>query len=134
MTGFEQCATSLPGSEGMWSPRWSPRGDFIAGISQDDQIRLYDIRSRKQSEPLAKRANPSWSPDGQFLYFSAVKDNSIVWRRLRISDRKVEFVGGPKNIELADFGWWFALAPDGAVISARDTGANDIYALDWELP
>jgi WD40 repeat protein len=129
--------SQLPDSAGMRSPRWSPHGDLIAGISADGSIQLYDIRMRKQSEPLTKGTNPVWSRDGEFLYFSfgaelSPKNIKFRWGRLRISDRKVEYAGGT-NIQLADWGWWFVLGPDGSVISARSIGAGDIYALNWDL-
>jgi hypothetical protein len=32
-------------------------------------------------------------------------------------------------------GWgWFAIAPNNSLITARDAGTDEIYALDWEAP
>lgn len=32
-------------------------------------------------------------------------------------------------------GWgWFATAPNNSLITARDAGTDEIYALDWEAP
>jgi len=43
--------SALPGSAGMWSPRWSPDGRFIAGLSgiPSTRLLLYDVRTQKQS-------------------------------------------------------------------------------------
>jgi hypothetical protein len=30
--------------------------------------------------------------------------------------------------------FWFGLAPDDSPLVLRDTGTQDIYALDWEAP
>jgi hypothetical protein len=46
----------------------------------------------------------------------------------------VELAGRVKNITLADWGWWFTLAPNDSLVAARRIGAGDIYALDWNLP
>lgn len=123
--------TSLAGSEKMWSPRWSPRGDFIAGLSFDDKgVILYDLRTHRQSGPLSRGGTPNWSPNGEFLFF--VRDGSY-WR-LRVRDLKMELAGRLKDITLADWGWWFTLAPNDSIVVARHVGAGDIYALDLELP
>jgi Tol biopolymer transport system component len=43
--------SALPGSEGMGSPRWSPNGRFIVGLSASGwKIVLYDFQTRKQPE------------------------------------------------------------------------------------
>jgi hypothetical protein len=31
-------------------------------------------------------------------------------------------------------GWWTGLAPDGSILALRDTGTEEIYALDVKLP
>jgi Tol biopolymer transport system component len=129
-----QRISTLPGSQGMWSPRWSPDGHSIAGISSFEGrgLVLYDLRTRRQTE-LSSQENgyPSWSADGEFLYF--YNDNDSDWWRVRIRDRKVELVSRSNNFTPANWGW-FVVDPDGSLITSRSTGAGDIYALDWELP
>jgi hypothetical protein len=53
------------------------------------------------------------------------------WYRFRLSDRKVESVVSLKKISVAADSW---LAPgvNDALITTRDTGTKEIYALDWE--
>jgi hypothetical protein len=48
-------------------------------------------------------------------------------------NRKVEQVTDWTNIRVAGWGW-FAAAPDNSLITARDAGTDEIYALDWEAP
>jgi len=124
--------STLPGSQGMWSPRWSPDGRFVAGISSSGwKLVLYDMRTRKQTELTDTRSGfPSWSPDSQFLFFDKVDGG---WWRMRIRDRKMERINDLKNITLADWGW-FAPAPNNTLITARYTGTDEIYALDWDAP
>jgi Tol biopolymer transport system component len=126
--------SAVPGSEGMWSPRWSPDGRFIAGLSGSgaNELMLYDLRTRKQSR-LSKVSSgcPTWSRDGDFLLF--IEDESDwVWR-IRVRDGKMERVADRGNIRVAGWGW-FAATPDNSLITARDAGTDEIYALDWELP
>jgi len=131
---------SLAGSEGMWSPRWSPDGRFIAGCAgpRGNVPVLYDLRTRRKTQIYDRGAGyPTWSPDGEFLYFSSYQ----WWWRVRIGDRKVErinvhnIVGGKETygLRLADWGW-FTGAPDGSLVTVQDTSTSEIYALDWQTP
>src|ERR1035441_133450 len=98
------------GSEGMWSPRWSPDGRFIAGLSGSglDKLTLYDLRTRKQTQLSDLPSDgPSWSWDGEFLFFesgfeSGFESDQWVWR-VRMRDRKVERITNLTNIRVA--GW-----------------------------
>jgi Tol biopolymer transport system component len=121
----------LPGSEGMWSPRWSPNGRFIAGLSTSGSVVLYDFRTHKQSALSSVSGGyPDWSPDGELLFYRTL-GNDPSWWRVRMRDRKTERIPIPKNIRVTD---WFALAPNNSLITARSVGTDEIYALDWEAP
>jgi len=124
--------SALPGSEGMWSPRWSPDGRFIAGLSGSEfnKLMLYDLQTRKQTQLFnLGSACPSWSWDGEFLFFAS---DSWVWR-VRMRDRKVERLTDLKNVRVAGWGW-FAAAPNNSFITARDAGTEEIYALNVDWP
>jgi Tol biopolymer transport system component len=125
--------SALPGSEGMWSPRWSPNGRFIAGLSVSGwKIVLYDLQTRKQSElSSAWSGYPGWSQDGESLFYSTPGDDASWWR-VSIRDRKTGRVTRLRNMRVT--GDWFAPAPDNSLITARSVGTDEIYALDWEAP
>jgi eukaryotic-like serine/threonine-protein kinase len=127
--------STLPGSEGMWSPRWSPDGNAIAGLSSFEGrgLVLYDLRTQTLTELFSQGSGyPSWSSDGEFLYFSKTLSEDLWWR-VRIRDRKAEPLGPPKDFTPANWGW-FVAGPNGSLITARSVGTGGIYALDWELP
>jgi hypothetical protein len=47
----------------------------------------------------------------------------------------VEQVVDLNNFRMAGyFGPWLGLAPDDSPLLLRDTGSQEIYALDWEAP
>jgi Tol biopolymer transport system component/DNA-binding winged helix-turn-helix (wHTH) protein len=124
--------SALPGSEGMWSPRWSPNGRFIAGLSASGwKVVLYDVETRKQSE-ISNLVSGwlSWSPDGESLFYETF-DHDASWWRVRMRDRKTERVAALKNMQV---GKWFAPAPNNSLITTRSVGTDEIYALDWEAP
>jgi serine/threonine protein kinase/Tol biopolymer transport system component len=128
--------SALPGSEGMWSPRWSPDGRFIAGLSGSgvNNLMLYDFGTRKQSQLFNSSSGcPTWSRDGDFLFFISSLNGPEKISRIWMRNRKVEPVANWENIRVAGWGW-FAATPDNSLITARDAGTDDIYALDWEAP
>jgi hypothetical protein len=55
--------------------------------------------------------------------------------RIRITDRKVEQVSDLTNLPTTgNIGPWLGLGPDDSLLLLKDTGTQDIYALDWEEP
>jgi Tol biopolymer transport system component len=131
-----QQTSTLPGSEGLYSPRWSPDGRFIAATPADAlSVVLFDFETKHWSE-LAKTnaAYPCWSKDGQYVYFLREPNDPAVLR-VRISDHKVDQVVDLKNLPTTGY-WneWLGLAPDDSPLLLRDTGTQEIYALDWETP
>jgi eukaryotic-like serine/threonine-protein kinase len=129
--------SALPGSEGLWSPRWSPDGSYIAALASDSQkLMLYDLRTHEQLElASADIGYPSFSRDGAFVYFDTTGSDPAFFR-VRIRDRKIERIVSLKEVRrsMGTFAPWTAVAPDGSPLLQRDAGASEIYALDWEAP
>jgi eukaryotic-like serine/threonine-protein kinase len=131
--------SKVPGSEELWSPRWSPDGRYIVAFTRaQDRLMLFDAKDQKWSE-LAKMGVdwPEWSRAGDYIYFlgapPAGQPGGVF--RARISDHKLEQVVSLKDFrQPPDWGSWTGLAPDDSPLFVRDAGTQDIYALDWEAP
>ncbi len=129
--------TTLPGSEGLWSPRWSPDGRYIAAIPLNSQkLVLFDFMARKWSELAnVSVAYTSWSHDGKYVYASTFSANDPAIYRVRISDSRLEPVVSLKGQRQAwTLGPWFGLAPDDSPLVLREAGSQEIYALDFQAP
>jgi hypothetical protein len=76
------------------------------------------------------------SPDGRYLYFTTGGTDPKVLR-LRIVDHQLETIASLKDLHRAvnsngDTG--LNVAPDGSPIFTRDTGYQEIYALNIRWP
>ena len=123
--------TSLPGSVGLFSPRWSPDGQSIAASSlAGSKMLIFDVKTKDWSTLYNNRlAYYCWSSDSRSLYFLRYTDHPAV---LRISAKG----GTPENVISLEgfhytgtFGLWFGLAPGDVPMLLRDVGTQDIYAL-----
>jgi Tol biopolymer transport system component len=130
--------STLPNSEGLYSPRWSPDGRYILAMPANKQnLRLFDFTGKKWVELGGVLPGyPSWARDSKSVYFDSLAGGNNVIMKVRISDRTLEQVANLKGLRRAwgPFGQWFGLAPDGSPIVLRDVGAQEIYALDVQLP
>jgi len=133
--GSHQIST-LPDSKGFFSSRWSPDGRYLVAMSfASRSLMLFDFATQKWEE-IAKfsMAFPNWSKSGDYVYFLHREDQPSVMR-IRIRDRKIELVADLKNFRQTGFYTaWLGMAPDDSPLLLRDTGTQEIYALDWQAP
>jgi serine/threonine protein kinase/Tol biopolymer transport system component len=127
--------TVLPESEQLFSPRWSPDGKYIAAIRSNSQsVLLFDQAKQKWAEVFQERnvSFPNWSKDGKYLYFLSWPEKPSVIR-MRVSDSKLERVADLKDFRPTGY-WedWMGLDPNDSPLLLRDTGLQDVYALDSE--
>jgi WD40 repeat protein len=130
-------SSSVPGTEGLWGPRWSPDGSYILASSSDaKKLILYDLRTRKQTVLASGEPNYfAWSRSSESVYFDTIGSDPGFFR-VRVRDRKLERLASLKGIRRIHgaFGTWAGLEPDDSLLVQRDVGATEIYALDWEGP
>jgi len=128
----------VPGSAGLFSPRWSPDGRYLVAMPRDSsRLMLFDFKSQKWQD-LVKMVigYPNWSRDSKYVYFNDL--NNTGFFRVRVSDRKVEKIANLAGITFAygpifDTGWT-GLAPDDSPMLLLDASIDEIYALDWTAP
>jgi Tol biopolymer transport system component len=127
--------TTLAGSDGLYSPRCSPDGRYIAALRQGPEtLMLFDFSTQKwvQVEQIVV-GFPSWSRDSKYIYFDS-QGGDRAFYRVRISDHKLERLVSLKDLRLTGDFAWTGLAPDDSPLVLRDVGTQEIYALDWEAP
>ena len=128
----------LPGSQGLWSPRWSPAGGHIAAMSNDgNKLFLFDFSTRTWTELVQMSLGyPQWSHNGESVYFLGHPAGADKVFRVGIGGHKIEEVVDLKNFRQAPtmVGYWIGLAPDDSPLLVRDAGVRDFHALSLQLP
>ena len=127
--------SKLPGSDGIYSPRWSPDGRYVAALAADSKtLLLFDLQTQKWT-PLTTGSLGwlAWSHDGKYVYvLDSLGRNAVV--RIRVADRAREQVADLKDFSSTGrYGGALALTPDDQPILLHDTGTQDVYSLDWQL-
>jgi Tol biopolymer transport system component len=127
----------VPGSEGLFSPHWSPDGRYIAALkTKSFGSMLFDFKTKKWVElENLSTAFPNWSRNGNYVYFHSSGSDAALYR-VRVSNRELEKIVSLRGIRLTigAIGTWCGLAPDDSPLVLRDVGTQEIYALDLQLP
>lgn len=126
----------VSGGENLFSPRWSPDGRYIAAITTDSQALMLFDRTTQQWTELVRMGIgfPSWSQDGQYLYFDSILTEDPAFLRVRIVDHRLERMANLKDIHRlwGPNGEWSGLGPGESLLVTRNIGSPEIYALDWK--
>jgi DNA-binding winged helix-turn-helix (wHTH) protein/Tol biopolymer transport system component len=124
--------TTLPGSEGLWTSRWSPDGRYIAALTiQGQALRLYDLTSRTwKALSIEHTGTPIWTRDGRALYFDKPGIEPRI-QRLGVPDGPLETVFDLTGYPFAAY-WWMGVSLDNRPILLRTPGGAQIYALELD--
>jgi serine/threonine protein kinase/Tol biopolymer transport system component len=126
----------LAGSQGMFSPRWSPDGRYLAAMTSDSsKLMLFDFQTSNWKQiGNGTLSWLNWSPDGKYIYLKNLAGKGSV-ERFQVPDGKVDRIVDLKDFVLTGLGGGaVSVAPDGSPLLLRDRGTQDIYALDWIQP
>lgn len=133
-------ASTLPNSEGFYSPSWSPDGRYVAAVSKDlRKVVLFEFATQHWTELALMDAvgHLAWSRRGEYVYFDAATKDSVSIYRVDARSHRMERVAAiPPHVappfEL--FSPWTGLDPDDSPLLMRDTSVQEIYALDVQWP
>jgi Tol biopolymer transport system component len=134
--------TTIPGSKGLFSPRWSPDGRYIAAMSPNGtDMMLFDFTTQKWTtwlkEPAGAFSYPSWSADSQYLYFDDFVTGAEAVRRVKVGASEAEMVfelGSLERYPGALGPWTGHRAADGSFMFVKDRSTQEVYQLSLELP
>jgi Tol biopolymer transport system component/DNA-binding winged helix-turn-helix (wHTH) protein len=129
---------AVPGSEGLWSPRWSPNGRYVIGMTQDwTRLMLFDLATRQKTE-LARGDGfdfPEWYPDSESIYVTDHSRNQTKLIRIIRANGKQQEVLDLESLNPKAQGCWMITPPTRESLLISCIVPNgDIYAFDMDLP
>jgi len=130
-----QIAT-LPDSDGLFSPRWSPDGRYLVALHSDSSgLTLFDFKTQKWSMLVKGLVGyPCWSHDGHYVYLARLfGDSGVV--RVAIPSGKAEQVSDLRKIQMTGlYGFWLGLTADDSPLVLKDAGTQEIVSMSWTAP
>lgn len=122
-------SAKIKGSKGMWSPRWSPDGHYVAALDPISSVMIFDFETEKWTT-LAKGycGEPTWSHDSRSIYYNRGTEPGIFRVPLKGGGPEKAF-DLPASSMTGALGGWFGMDPDGMPMMLRDAGSDEIYLL-----
>jgi serine/threonine protein kinase/Tol biopolymer transport system component len=128
--------STMPGSQGLYVPLWSPNGKYLVAIGQSpSRLMLYSSETKTWS--ALKRFNVEWNwfvwtNDSRYLYISLTEGENGLYR-LSVPEGKWEKLS---NLDLPlprePLAGFINVTPEGYPAIMRDTGIAQIYSLSWK--
>ena len=122
--------STVPGSEGIFSPRWSPDGRYIAASSPGENgIMIFDFQTLRWQRVADGFGFMNFSHDSQYLYFRRHEPSPAIVR-LRLANNEYSVVASLTGIREGGrlAGLQFAVGSDDLPMLLRDTGIQEIYS------
>jgi len=134
-----QQVTTIPGSNGMFSPRWSPDGRYLAALDLENVSRklfLFDFQTGKWADWVTDPETiqyPSWTSDSRSMLY----ESAYSIKRLKVgeahSDELFSMKGFPQYF-VPEFGPWGENTPDNSRMFLKDVSSVEFYSLDVDFP
>jgi dipeptidyl aminopeptidase/acylaminoacyl peptidase len=128
----------IPGSAGLFSPRLSPDGHYIAAMPLDQRALMLFDRVTRRWTMLAVHGvgDPTWSHDGRFVYFQDFLEAGKPIYRIAVPAGKPEQLSTIDNlrpIAATDYRL-IGLAPGDLPIVTARTPAVNLYEVNLNEP
>ncbi len=128
--------TDLPGSEGLWTSRWSPNGNQMAALTADSRtVMVFNFRSHawRKLAVAGFITDLNWSSDSAYIYLmDAPTPDGAAIVRVRVRDGNSVRLAGAERF--GDTSAWIGLTPDGLPLVSRITARTEIFSAQWQEP
>jgi eukaryotic-like serine/threonine-protein kinase len=131
---------TLPGSQQMFAPRWSPDGRYISTFSADQRkVMVLEVGTGKWRELAAGTflQYPNWTRDSKYIFFEDLGNDGPELDRVTVATAHKERVAGLKDIPrvvMSSDQPWNGLTLDDSPLIMRDVGSRELYSLELQLP
>ena len=127
---------TIPDSEGLFSPRWSPDGRWIVALSLDQKrLMLFNTTQRRWQQLVStSAADPVWSKDSKAVYVHAFLADGEPILRVSVPDGSMRTVADLTNFHdrgAANYFFSGLTLADAPLVRPR-IGTGDLYSLDLQ--
>jgi Tol biopolymer transport system component/DNA-binding winged helix-turn-helix (wHTH) protein len=126
--------TTLPGSAGTFSPRWSPDGRYVAAMPLNQRkLMVFDVSKGTWAEtPAAGVHNPAWSKDSRSIFFQTFMADRKPVYRYSVADGRTDLVADFHEVDPANTVDFWGITPLNEPIVSIRAFAADVYAIEWD--
>jgi Tol biopolymer transport system component len=128
--------TEVPGSNELFSPRWSPDGRYIAALSLDQRrLMVYDLTTHTWTTlATTSVADPVWSADSKAVFIHAFMADTQPIYRVSVPDGHLEEVANLSAFRAGDTADYFfvGITPDNLPLVRARTSTGNLYSLDLD--
>lgn len=121
---------AVPGSDGMFSPRWSPDGNWMVALDTASfEPRVYHFKSGQWVKLMSGLFGfPRWSKDSRHVYGQTVDGRLL---RIEVGTHQVEQVASTVEFQtvglLSQGSYW---TPEDDPVILKDASTHQIYRID----
>jgi Tol biopolymer transport system component len=131
-----QTTSTVPQSEGLFSPRWSPDGKWIAALTlPQNKLMLFDVARQRWSELASTGASdPVWSNDSKAIFIHAFLAENQPILRVSVPNGEVKVVAGSEDFhsgEPADY-FFGGMTPDEVPLVRPRVGTGNLFMMDLD--
>jgi Tol biopolymer transport system component len=127
----------VPFSQGLIEGGWITQDSIVAATQDATKLLTFDVRTQKWTDLTAGALTAmAISPDRKYLYYTTGGAEPKAWR-LRFADHRIEALTSLGDASRAGkMGWiqGIGVAPDGSPLLTRETGTQEVYALNVRWP
>ncbi len=125
---------TLPLSRGLFSPRWSPDGKWIAALTLDQKkVMLFNVIGRSWTELAATSASdPVWSRDSKAVFVHAFMADKQPILRIAVPGGATQVIAGTGDFHAGEPANYFfgGLTPADLPLVQPRVGTGNLYVMD----
>jgi eukaryotic-like serine/threonine-protein kinase len=127
----------VPLSQGLIGVGWISKDSIVAATQDATKLLTFDFTTQKWSDLTAGALTAmAISPDRRYVYYTTGGAAPKAWR-LRFADHRIETITSLEDATRAGKMGWLGgieVAPDGSPLLTRETGTQEVYALNVRWP
>ena len=131
-----QTRTAMPHSEGLFSPRWSPDGKWIAALTlAQNKVMLFDVASQRWSELASTSASdPTWSNDSKAIFIHAFLAENQPIVRISVPSGEAKVVASSEDFHVREPADYFfgGLTPENLPLVRPRVGTGNLFVMDLD--